>query len=696
MPQNGFGILNNSADRRGEARHTSRRSVELGLPAYDEPARTYESKSVAVTPPKPHRESVSSGASLSVGHMPFTPSSQWDSSTVSSPLSLSDRDESVVPFPSLQPLQSALQATAPSFGPSIASTLAAPSTGLTSVIQTLNQQQQQQQQQPSSLGFGSSPYPTAHIPFQSSRSQRPRADTGEFGQQFSRFSNVPLEQYIGDLYALCKDQHGCRYLQRKLEEKNPVQLDMIFTETCPHVVELMTDPFGNYLCQKLLEYSNDTQRTALIRNAAPQLVQIALNQHGTRALQKMIEFISTSEQTQMVIVALRDHVVELVKDLNGNHVIQKCLNRLAPADAQFIYDAVGQHCIEVGTHRHGCCVLQRCIDHASGEQKAHLIQQITANAFALVQDPFGNYVVQYILDLSEPYFTEPICRKFAGRIPTLSKQKFSSNVIEKCIRTADSFSRRHLIDEMLPPVELHRMLTDSFANYVVQTAIDFADGDTRARLIDAIRPILPSIRQTPHGRRIAGKMVSLESGGGGGHHHHHQSHQQQQPHHATHRSAHSIPNTVGNNNTIASSPSSSANSSASAPSSGQITPSDSDNGHTAITNGLYAFATAYPTTAATTNVSPYAPKDFGSGVITAPIGHAKSASSHSSSSASTVAGKSDSLTSLSSNGGSSVPDSASLFCAHNGGTANNPNGIFSPTPQGAPSVNSIPPFLFPQ
>lgn len=63
---------------------------------------------------------------------------------------------------------------------------------------------------------------------------------------------------------------------------------------------------------------------------------------------------------------------------------------------QFIYDAVGNNCVAVGTHRHGCCVLQRCIDHASGEQRARLIAQITANAFALVQDPFGNYVVQYI------------------------------------------------------------------------------------------------------------------------------------------------------------------------------------------------------------------------------------------------------------------------------------------------------------
>lgn len=273
------------------------------------------------------------------------------------------------------------------------------------------------------------------------------------------------------------------------------------------------DPFGNYLCQKLLEYSNDEQRTALINNAAPQLVKIALNQHGTRALQKMIEFISTPEQTQTVIRSLQHHVVELVQDLNGNHVIQKCLNRLGAEDAEFIYEAVGANCVVVGTHRHGCCVLQRCIDHASGGQKARLIAQITSNAFALVQDPFGNYVVQYILDLGEPHYTGPLCRTFGGNVASLSKQKFSSNVIEKCLRTADDHSRRQMIDEMLDGHELDKMLRDSFANYVVQTAMDFADPETRQRIVNAIRPILPSIRQTPHGRRIAGKIMANEGSG---------------------------------------------------------------------------------------------------------------------------------------------------------------------------------------
>lgn len=330
----------------------------------------------------------------------------------------------------------------------------------------------------------------------------------------NRFANLPLESLGGEIYALCKDQHGCRYLQKKLEDRNPEQVHMIWLETNQHVVELMTDPFGNYLCQKLLEYCNDDERTVLIENASHDLVRIALNQHGTRALQKMIEFISTPGQIKTIIEALRYRVVELIQDLNGNHVIQKCLNKLSSADAQFIFDAVGNHCIDVGTHRHGCCVLQRCIDHASGEQKAWLIRQISNNAFVLVQDPFGNYVVQYILDLNEPIFTEPLVGMFQGHAGQLSKQKFSSNVIEKCLRCAQEPSKDMLIEEMLQPAELDRLLRDSFANYVIQTALDYANPPMKARLIEAIRPYLPAIRTTPYGRRIQAKIQGNEGRSG--------------------------------------------------------------------------------------------------------------------------------------------------------------------------------------
>ncbi|GBC53657.2 ARM repeat-containing protein [Rhizophagus irregularis DAOM 181602=DAOM 197198] len=314
--------------------------------------------------------------------------------------------------------------------------------------------------------------------------------------EVNRFAGIMLEDLVGEIYSFCKDQHGCRYLQKKLEEKNEQYIGMIFNEVFSHFVELMTDPF---------------------ETVAPELVNISLNMHGTRAVQKMIEFLSTPQQfhsngyvikkqIRMVIAALNPNVVTLIKDLNGNHVIQKCLNRLSSEDNQFIYNIISKNCIEVATHRHGCCVLQRCIDHASETQKIQLVTEITYNALTLVQDPFGNYVVQYVLDLGDNRFADSLIRKFIGNVCSLSVQKFSSNVMEKCIRVAEPETRKFLIDEMLNRNQLDKLLRDSYANYVVQTSLDYADPIQRAQLTECIRPLLPFIRNTPYGKRIQGKL----------------------------------------------------------------------------------------------------------------------------------------------------------------------------------------------
>ncbi|OAQ79983.1 RNA-binding protein [Purpureocillium lilacinum] len=360
-------------------------------------------------------------------------------------------------------------------------------------------------------GYGSMPYnPAGQRDSQARVIQHRRQLDNE---AMSRYHNMPLDSFRGQIYDLCKDQHGCRYLQKKLEERNPSQVTMIWEETNQHVIELMMDPFGNYLCQKLLEFCNDDERTVLIQNASQDMVRIALNQHGTRALQKMIEFVNTGQQVRLIIEALRFRVVELIQDLNGNHVIQKCLNKLTSADAQFIFDAVGNNCVDVGTHRHGCCVLQRCIDHASGHQKSWLVDRITGHARVLVQDPFGNYVVQYIIDLNEPSFTDPVVQSFKGCVGSLSRHKFSSNVIEKCLRCAGPESKDMIVDELLAPQEIDRNLRDSFGNYVVQTALEFATPPQKYRLVEAIRPLLPQIRNTPYGRRIQAKIAMYDNRG---------------------------------------------------------------------------------------------------------------------------------------------------------------------------------------
>ena len=62
----------------------------------------------------------------------------------------------------------------------------------------------------------------------------------------NRFAGTRIEDLQGEIPALCKDQHGCRYLQKKLEEGVAEHRDMIFRETFGHFADLMTGSYSVY------------------------------------------------------------------------------------------------------------------------------------------------------------------------------------------------------------------------------------------------------------------------------------------------------------------------------------------------------------------------------------------------------------------------------------------------------------------
>lgn len=109
--------------------------------------------------------------------------------------------------------------------------------------------------------------------------QQPQAQQPKRLDDVNRFAGLRLEDLQGDMASLCKDQHGCRFLQRKLEEGNPQHRDMIFAEVYPHFADLMVDSFGNYLAQRLLEFSSDEQKDILITSVHDDLVSISLNMY---------------------------------------------------------------------------------------------------------------------------------------------------------------------------------------------------------------------------------------------------------------------------------------------------------------------------------------------------------------------------------------------------------------------------------
>ncbi|XP_019082882.1 PREDICTED: putative pumilio homolog 7, chloroplastic [Camelina sativa] len=307
----------------------------------------------------------------------------------------------------------------------------------------------------------------------------------------------------GYVYLMAKDQHGCRFLQRIFDEGTSVDAMIIFNEVIAHVVELMMDPFGNYLMQKLLDVCTEEQRTqiVLVATAEPgQLIRISLNAYGTRVVQRLVETIRTGKQISLVKSALRPGFLDLIKDLNGNHVIQRCLQCLSTEDNKFIFDAATKFCTEIATHRHGCCVLQKCIAYSMRQQREKLISEISRNSLLLAQDPFGNYAVQFVIELRIPSAVAMMLAQLKGHYVQLSMQKFSSHMVERCLMHCPE-SRPQIVRELVSVSHFDQLLQDPYANFVIQAALAATKGPLHASLVEVIRPH-SILRNNPYCKRI--------------------------------------------------------------------------------------------------------------------------------------------------------------------------------------------------
>jgi hypothetical protein len=284
----------------------------------------------------------------------------------------------------------------------------------------------------------------------------------------------------------------------------------------------MTDPFGNYLFQKILEKVSKDERLLLIKSVAPRLVNAALNLHGTRSVQKVIEVVANDlhmypakdDAAHIIVDTLQPHIARLCIDSHGNHVVQRILQRLPHSHNRFVFEAVALHVNDVARHRHGCCVIQRCLDFNSengneSSARTQLVSRIVDKSIALdlMQDAYGNYVVQYVLDVCGDDEAAAVCESVVGMIAPLAVQKFSSNVIEKCLERSSDRVQELYLQEMSHPQHIRQLMSDPFGNYVVQRGLSVATHSQAVRLVEAMKMHLPGMRNTAGGRRILSKIT---------------------------------------------------------------------------------------------------------------------------------------------------------------------------------------------
>eukprot|EP00612_Vaucheria_litorea_P004688 CAMPEP_0171469440 /NCGR_PEP_ID=MMETSP0945-20130129/11293_1 /TAXON_ID=109269 /ORGANISM="Vaucheria litorea, Strain CCMP2940" /LENGTH=797 /DNA_ID=CAMNT_0011998599 /DNA_START=153 /DNA_END=2547 /DNA_ORIENTATION=+ len=333
-----------------------------------------------------------------------------------------------------------------------------------------------------------------------------------------------LADLAGSTVQFCRDQHGSRFIQQKLEFASESERSAFFEEVLPHAQSLMTDVFGNYVIQKLFDHGGPDQRVSLASYLVGHAVQLSLQMYGCRVVQKALEFASID--TLIALVSeFNGQVMTCVQDQNGNHVIQKCIEvvcETAKTEGPFLYmhiqyiiDAFKGNVHKLSTHAYGCRVIQRILEHCIDEQRDPVLEEIRTSFGALIQDQYGNYVIQHVLKHGRPEDREMLMGEVRNNLLPYSQHKFASNVVEKCLQYGTREERGTLIYHLThghtegQASLLQVMVCDPYANYVVQKIIDVADAEQREGIIMEIRAHSSQLKRYTYGKHIISRLEKI-------------------------------------------------------------------------------------------------------------------------------------------------------------------------------------------
>lgn len=392
-------------------------------------------------------------------------------------------------------------------------------------------------------GFSSPKYnkPTTHPSTKPASVDKPSgtlqksATRSELLEEFRNSKNsrkYELKDIVNHFVEFSGDQHGSRFIQQKLESATALEKQMVFKEIQPYALQLMTDVFGNYVIQKFFEHGTAEQKKCLSDALEGHVLELSLQMYGCRVVQKALEVVSVEQQEKRVR-ELEGYVLKCIKDQNGNHVIQKVIEQVPPHLVLFIIDTFKGRVQSLATHPYGCRVIQRILEHCSSPQKTQMIndpimgpgiqaqlevlKELLSCTANLVQDQYGNYVVQHILEHGKPEDKREIIKHLAGKVYKLSQHKFASNVIEKCVIHGGKEDRKMILEEILTTESkktgksspLERMMKDQYANYVIQRILDVCDNDQKELLVSKIKPYIPSLKKFPHGKHIISRLEKI-------------------------------------------------------------------------------------------------------------------------------------------------------------------------------------------
>ncbi|QDS76818.1 hypothetical protein FKW77_002762 [Venturia effusa] len=226
----------------------------------------------------------------------------------------------------------------------------------------------------------------------------------------------------GHMYSLSIGQYACRVVQDALSHILSNQQHELAKELEPHLERLAKNVNANHVLQVSIQVLDAQWVQTVLAAFHHKIYSLARDQYGCRVIQRLLENCDESAQRR-IFEELHPHIVVIIGDNYGNYVAQNMMKFGNAEDRNKIIAAVKGCLLDFAKNKYASNVVEKCLTYGSSEGRRELMEVAIQNPdhlCQLIQDPFGNYVVQQFLLILEGDDR----RKFVANVqPQLLKAK---------------------------------------------------------------------------------------------------------------------------------------------------------------------------------------------------------------------------------------------------------------------------------
>ncbi|GFP91849.1 pumilio homolog 4 [Phtheirospermum japonicum] len=251
---------------------------------------------------------------------------------------------------------------------------------------------------------------------------------------------------IGHVLPLTLQMYGCRVIQKALEVVDTdMQITMV-AELDGSVMKCVHDQNGNHVIQKCIECVPQDRIQFIITPFLGQVVTLSTHPYGCRVIQRVLEHCSDPKTQEIIMGEIMSSVCKLAQDQYGNYVIQHVVQHGKPHERSAIISKLAGQIVKMSQQKFASNVIEKCLTFGGPEERQLLVNEMLGSTDeneplqAMMKDPFGNYVVQKVLETCDDKSRELIISRIKVHLSALKKYTYGKHIVsrvEKLVTTGE-------------------------------------------------------------------------------------------------------------------------------------------------------------------------------------------------------------------------------------------------------------------